>query len=169
MPVSRFSNSIFKANRNRINKSNRNRINKSNKKYLIICNKETIKTSLCNKSFRKDRRLHPDTMQNTLSDCNIKNLRIIVTKTNRNSIRIKIRNRITKSLKITNNKIQRISEINCNRIGSRTQTLIVGIKSNNSVIKANRKLNNNNNRKCFRINNRRLIKANLYNKSCKMN
>lgn len=100
-------------------KANRNRINKSNRKYLIICNKETIKTSLCNRSFRKDRRLHSDTMQNTLSDCNIKSLRIIVTKTNRNSIRIKIKNRITKSLKITNNKIQRISAINCNIIGPR--------------------------------------------------
>ena len=34
-----------------------------------------------------------------------RSLRIIVTKINRNSIRIKIKNRITKSLKITNNKI----------------------------------------------------------------
>ena len=103
--------------------------------------------------------------------CNRANrsLRIIVTKINRNSIRIKIRNRITKSLKITNNKIQRISAINCNRIGSRTQTLIVGIKSNNSVIKANRKLNSNSVRKCFRINNRRLVKTSLCNRNCKMN
>lgn len=106
-----------------------------------------------------------------ISLCNRANrsLRIIVTKINRNSIRIKIKNRITKSLKIINNKIQRISAINCNRIGSRTQTLIVGIKSNNSVIKVNRKLNSNSVRKCFRINNRRLVKTRLCNRNCKMN
>lgn len=134
---------------NRITKSFRINNCNNNRKCFRICNKRIMRISLCNRANRS--------------------LRIIVTKTNRNSIRIKIKNCITKSLKITNNKIQRISAINCNRIGSRTQTLIVGIKSNNSVIKANRKLNNNDNRKCFRINNRRLIKTNLYNKSCKMN
>lgn len=154
------SNTVFKTNRNRINTSNRN--------CLRICNKEIIKTNLYNKSHRKDRKFS-NTVFKAIKTTIVKSLRIIATKTNRNSIRIKIKNRITKSLKITNNKIQRISAINCNKISSHTQTLIVGIKSNNSVIKANRKLNNNDNRKCFRINNRRLIKTNLYNKSCKMN
>lgn len=54
----------------RINNSNNNR------KYFRFCNRNAIRMSLYNKNHRKDRRLRPDTMQNTLSNCNIKRIRI---------------------------------------------------------------------------------------------
>lgn len=49
--VSRFSNSVFKS----LKTTNRN----VNRKCLKICNRRLIKTSLCNKSHREDRKFCP--------------------------------------------------------------------------------------------------------------